>query len=212
MDADAIAPARMQGVLRELRVTTETDVPSRLNFNVYRFSLSDRSFAFYSRAGLGTTAPFLAARDRVEVMAHGSHDTPDAEALVYALRNLEDGRIYFAHAIFRVRFHDRAMTVFTARAMREIARITGALTLATILLLGAIAAFAGSNQQWDLPLIVAAIAAAGLAAIALSYAIIRARWRLGWTTQRQRLTERVYAAFGLGPPVSPRLPPRVYEV
>lgn len=88
----------------------------------------------------------------------------------------------------------------------------GGQALATMSLLGIVAVFAGPEPQWSLLLICAACFAAGLAAIALSAMLVRSMWRRGWVTPRQHLTDRVYAALGVGPAVAARLPPRVYEV
>lgn len=203
---------QLQGRLEELEVKRESSGGNHLHFDVYRFSFGERRLVFYSLCGSGRIAPFLAAGDRVEVVADGPEDAPGEEGLVYALRNMEDGRVYLSHGIFRIRFPARAMTVFTARRLRETGRMLAVLASATMLLLAVIAVFAGPDPDWDLPMLCAIFFAIGFAALALFSAIVPALWRLGWATRRQRLTERVYAAFDLGPPQASRLPPRVYEV
>ncbi|MGO1070378.1 hypothetical protein [Lysobacter sp. CA199] len=212
MDVEPIRLLQLEAVLDDLQVKTEYSAGNPLSFDVYRFSFGERRLAFYSLRGHGRVAPFLAVGDRVEVVAHWPQQAQDEEGLVYGLRNLEDGRVYFAHGIFRIRFAARAMTVFTARRLKEMARMLGVLALATLLLIGAIIVFAGPEPEWDMLLLCAIFFANGFAVIALSSAIARARWRAGYATGRQRLTERVYAACGLQPPLISRLPPRVYEV
>lgn len=211
MDAKPLELMQLQGVLEGLEVMkTETSAGQRLGFNAYRFSFGERSMVLYSLRGIGSTAPFLAAGDRVEVIAHWHGNMPREEGLVYALRNLEDGRIYLAHGIFRIRFSDRALTTFTARWLRDMVQVLGMLALMTTVLLGVISLFVGAD--WSPMLICAGVCAIGIAMVAVSYAIGRALWRLGWTTRRQRLAQRVYAALGLGSPLASRLPARVYEV
>ncbi|MBT2750086.1 MULTISPECIES: hypothetical protein [unclassified Lysobacter] len=121
-----------------------------------------------------------------------------------------DGRVYLAHGIFRIRFSDRAMTTFTARWLRDMVQVLAMLALMTTVLLGVISLFVGAD--WSPLLICAGVSAIGIAMVALSYAIGRALWRLGWATQRQHLAQRVYTAFGQGSPLVSRLPPWVYEV
>lgn len=212
MDADSIRLLQLQGELHDLEVKTESSGGNHLHFDVYRFSFGERRLVFYSLRGNRRVAPFLAAGDRVEVVAHWPGQAPREEGLVYALRNLEDGRVYLSHAIFRIRFPFHAMTAFTARRQREMGRILGGLALATMSLLAVVAVFAGPEPQWGLLLVCAVCFAVGLAVIALSAALVRTLWRRGWVTPRQHLTDRVYAALGVGPAVAARLPPRVYEV
>lgn len=212
MQVETNRPMRLEGRLRELRLTREASSGNHLHFDVYRFSLGERCLAFYCLRGNRCVAPFLAAGDRVEIVADAPLDASGDEGLVYALRNLEDGRLYLSHGIFRIRFQDRAMTVFTPRRLRELRLMLGALALPTMLLIAAITVFAGPDPQWDLLWLCAICFATGFAAIVLSGAIARALWRRGWVTPRQDLTERVYAAFALAPPLAASLPPRVYEV
>lgn len=212
MDAESIRLLQLQGELHDLEVKTESSGGNHLHFDVYRFSFGERRLVFYSLRGNRRVAPFLAPGDRVEVVAHWPGQMRGEEGLVYALRNLEDGRVYLSHAIFRIRFPMHAMTAFTARRQREMGRMLGGLALATMSLLAVVAVFAGSEPKWGLLLACAACFAVGLAVIALSAALVRMLWRRGWVTPRQHLTDRVYAAFGVGPAVASRLPPRVYEV
>ncbi|MGH8083042.1 MAG: hypothetical protein ACREP7_20865 [Lysobacter sp.] len=175
-----------------------------VRFRVYRFDLCGRERAFHVLLGFGDVAPFIAAGDRIEAVAHAHSDTTP----VYGLRNLEDGRVYLAHGVFRGREDAHALTGYTARAywLRF-----GLFAVAAVGGVG-LCELAYLFDPGELPsddrarhLLFGALLAGMAAMAAVPFVWSRWRWRIGRGDARQRLTERVYAAFGLGSPLA-RLP------
>ena len=132
---------------------------------------------------------------------------------MYALRNLEDDRVYIAHGAFRTHASDHALTGYTARSycLRGAGGVAIALTVNVLcyLVFGLDPDEAG--RAVTRACIFAALFAAMTAMIVLPFAWSQWRWRNGRANARERATERVYAALGLGSPLAP-LPMRVHDV
>lgn len=182
----------------------------------YRFALCGRYLSLRALHGPGYPTPFLAMGDRVEVLVP-AQERAEADS-VYALRNLEDGRIYIAHGGFRLQADggpagEHALTGFTARSYR----LRGAGGAAIALIVTTLCYFVfgfdphEAGRSLERAGFFAAVFAAMIAAIALPYAWSRRRWRSGRANARERLTERVYAALDLGSPLAP-LPAHAHDV
>ncbi|MEH6416150.1 hypothetical protein [Pseudomonas sp. CGJS7] len=178
----------------------------------YRFALCGRYLSLRALHGPGYAVPFLAMGDRVEVWLP-AREEPDVN-LVYALRNLEDGRLYIAHGAFRMLASaPQALTGYTGRSYR----LRGAVGAAAALLGTVLCYFvfgadpAETGRAAERGGFFALLFLAMLAAIVLPYLWSRWRWRRGRANPRERLTERLYAALGLGSPLAP-LPAHVHDI
>lgn len=221
---DPAAPARpdhpplrrWQGELSELTMeqiaTGSSD--SRRSFGLYRFRLGGQRFRFYAARDFGDREPFLAEADRVELIAHGEPAQTGAEALVYALHCLEDGRRYVAHTIFLARYSEQAMTRLTWPGMRRMARFLLAAGVGAVALIAAIGLWTtdGDGDFGALLIVAAVFAGAVPGVLLLGFAVSRWRWRRGAGGRRRATAARVYAAMDLGPPWAWRLPADAVEV
>ncbi|UZW60611.1 hypothetical protein [Lysobacter enzymogenes] len=189
---------------------------SMLLMDDYRFALCGRYLSLRALHGPGYPTPFLAMGDRVEVLVP-AQERAEADS-VYALRNLEDGRIYIAHGGFRLLAGgdpagEHALTGFTARSYRLRGVSGAAVALIATTLCYFVFGFDPDEAGRSLERagFFAAVFVAMIAAIALPYAWSRRRWRSGRANARERLTERVYAALDLGSPLAP-LPAHAHDV
>lgn len=182
----------------------------------YRFALCGRYLSLRALHGPGYPTPFLAMGDRVEVLVP-AQERAEADS-VYALRNLEDGRVYIAHGAFRLQAGgdpagEHALTGFTARSYRLRGASGASVALVATTLCYFVFGFDPDEAGRSLERagFFAAVFLAMIAAIVLPYAWSRRRWRSGRANARERLTERVYAALGLGSPLAP-LPAYAHDV
>jgi hypothetical protein len=207
-DAEEPPMQRVQGALKDLTHESVRSANSGPSYGLYRFVLGRQPYLMRVGENLGDVKPFLAEGDRVEMAVHAA-DRPGAgpHRLVYAMRNLEDGRVYVCHHGFRG--GDRRISPvgvgLTQRA--PMLRMVGGLLLFTWLVLAGLGYFSGlPGDREDLPALLT-YAFIGLTAIwfcvALPFVYLDMRWKQGRPTRRQRILERVYLTLGLGTPFAP---------
>jgi len=205
---------RVSGVLDNLRMEREHFGPALgskggRDFNVYRFELNGQTHVFYSCQEWLGNHPFLAEGDRVTLAVQRFEDDASRrEALVYAVNNREDRKAYVGHIIFRQgfrQFKGYAMTGMSPRALSAIR---------WIMLLG-VPAFFGLMRLSDffqsepiigsdmVPLLISTLVL-WCVAIELPVRLWWLRWKLGYPTRRERLTDRVYQLLALGSPLKRR--------
>jgi hypothetical protein len=180
-------------------------------WSVYRFNVGATAYVMTVGDDVGHVMPFVAEGDRVELAVHAA-DSPrqDRHRIVYAMRNLEDGRVYVCHRTFRGARADMApIGVGLTQQAPLLRAIAGFLVVVWLILLG-VFGFAGSSDGLaDLP----AVATWGLlvgvvvwGGIALPFVMRERRWRQGRPTRRQHTLERIYRVLGLGTPLAPAVP------
>ena len=172
----------------------------------YRFSIPGRTFLMTVDESLGSWQPFLAQDDRVE-MAVEARPEPGEPHVVYALRNLEDGRVYMCHLRFRAHLSPDTPVGVGMNQRAPMLKMLGALMLTAWLLFMGMSWYSEADaRRGDLPEL--AIFTLGILllvwlAFALPLLWLDTRWRLGKPSRRQRITERIYALLDLGTPFAP---------
>ncbi|QEI06418.1 hypothetical protein FXN63_11690 [Pigmentiphaga aceris] len=199
---------RVQGTLTSLTHETRRSVNSGPSFGVFRFLVGRQAYIMTVGENLGDVKPFLAEGDRVD-MAVLAQDVPGGgpHRLVYAMRNLEDGRVYVCHHGFRGgNGHIAPVGVGLAQRV-PLLKTVGGLLLFTWLLLISISYFDRSPGDYDDLAALGTYSLLGFVAIwfcfALPFVYLDWRWRKGRPTKRQRIVERVYLTLGLGTPFAP---------
>lgn len=172
----------------------------------YRFSIEGRSFVMTVDESLGSQRPFLAQDDQVEIVVDAD-PAPGEPHVVYALRNLEDGRNYMCHLRFRARLGKDTPVGVGMGQRAPMLKMIGALLLAAWLFFVGLAWFPDSDASLgDFPELATFILGMFLLVwlgFALPLLWLDTRWRMGRPTARQRITERVYGLLGLGSPFAP---------
>ncbi|GLK97059.1 hypothetical protein GCM10008164_48030 [Achromobacter xylosoxidans] len=177
------------------------------NYGIYRYTVNGENFVLLAQESFGDALPFLAEDDRVD-MAVRAAPAHDGQRVVYALRNLEDGRCYMCH-----RFHggeqgkDTPIRVGMSQRARLL-KLMGGLMLTAWLLVVGLQYFAGADDRssQDFPELATFLLVAFLVvwmAFALPLLWLDTRWRMGKPTRRQRFTQRIYALLQLGTPFAP---------
>ena len=199
---------RIHGALKDLTHESVRSANSGPSYGLYRFVVGRQPYLMRVGENLGDIKPFLAEGDMVDMAVHAA-DRPGAgpHRLVYAMRNLEDGRVYVCHHGFRG--GDRRISPvgvgLTQRA--PMLRLVAGLFLFTWLLLAGLGWFSGSpGDRDDLPALLT-YAFFGFVmlwfCVALPFVYLDMRWKQGRPTRRQRILERVYLTLGLGTPFAP---------
>jgi len=199
---------RIRGALKDLTHESVRSANSGPSYGLYRFVVGRQPYLMRVGENLGDIKPFLAEGDLVDMAVHAA-DRPGAgpHRLVYAMRNLEDGRVYVCHHGFRG--GDRRISPvgvgLTQRA--PMLRLVAGLFLFTWLLLAGLGWFSGlPGDRNDLPALLT-YAFIGFAVlwfcVALPFVYLDMRWKQGRPTRRQRILERVYQTLGLGTPFAP---------
>lgn len=202
---------RITGMLASLTHELRQPSNSQTTYGIYRFAIGKQAYVMTVSEDLGKVLPFLAEGDQVELAAYGGENPAGAEhRLVYAMRNLEDGRVYVCHRIFRGGDPKIAPVGVGMTQRAPLLRLVAGFTLVTWLMLLGIFHFSGSAREHDdLPML-ALYAGVGLLAFwfccALPFVYLDRRWRSGNPTRRQRTLERIYLALGLGSPFAPTAP------
>lgn len=176
------------------------------SYGHYRFSVNGQAYVMTVDESLGSWQPFLAEDDRVE-MAVQAGPSQDEHHVVYALRNLEDGRNYMCHLRFRAG-PDKDSPIGVGMGQRApMLKAIGGLMLAAWLFIVGMSYFSGSDASpGELPemaIFIATLSFVVWLGFALPLLWLDTRWRMGRPTRRQRITERIYALLDLGTPFSP---------
>ncbi|QJI29037.1 hypothetical protein HKK55_10055 [Pseudomonas sp. ADAK18] len=175
--------------------------------NAYSFDVDGQSMWFLTREpSWHPSSPFLAEGDRIELAVLNTPLTSTGERWVYALRNLEDDTVYVTHFAWQRTSEPYAATrIPPASEHRYILALTA--LLITLLVMGAcIGALTGTDSAPWFVLSGLCIGAWLLGAVPLY--IMRRRWKAGFPTRRQRVTEAVYRCLDLGSPLAPNRPVR----
>lgn len=196
--------------------STQVVMPSsRTQFRCYQFTLAQRACILYVACNWADSRLFLAENDRVDIVVLDPAEWPESPAaLVYGLHNLEDGTVYISHRIMRSGGKAlRGPFPITGMTRRGFARARRAVILVFCL----VALIFGCAWLW--PGQAADAKAVSLELLQISIVILPSiwivffeipmalwtfKWRRGYPSRRQRLTERVYALLGI---TSPRRPP-----
>lgn len=208
MAAEQPGIQRVDGTLRALTHEARFGANSRPSFGIYRFQIGSQPYVLYAGENFGNALPFLAEGDRVQLAAHDGAGAPEtAHRLVYALRNLEDDRVYVSHRVFRSRHTDIGPVGVGPGQRSPMLKLIGLLLLVTGLILVGAAYLAGdAPARAELPEL-ATVIGAGMLIVWLVFALpllfLEARWRLGKPTRRQRILDRIYATLDLGTPLAP---------
>ena len=177
------------------------------NYGIYRYAVNGENFVMIAQEAFGDALPFLAENDRVE-MAVRAAPAHDGQRVVYALRNLEDGRCYMCHRYYGgEQGRDTPIRVGMSQRARML-KLMGALLLTAWLFVVGLQYFAGSDdgsfQDFpELAVFLLALFFVVWLGFALPLLWLDTRWRMGRPTRRQRFTQRVYAMLDLGTPLAP---------
>ncbi|WP_454688361.1 hypothetical protein [Achromobacter aloeverae] len=193
---------------------------NRIDLKCFEFSLEGEKHTLFASRTWGGGNVFLAEGDRVEVVvAAYEQRQPGSPRLVWAMRNLEDGRVYASHRVMaplanpctRPLVGPFRMTQFTRRARQRFRVFFMATWLLAWILMNGISTGIGGKID-ELALIVSTFAPPLIWGIGIELPILLSdiKWRAGRPSKRQRLTERVYALLGIGSALAP--PPTVIEV
>lgn len=206
------AIARVRGALTAVTHESIRSMNGGPSYGVYRFVVGKQPYVMRVGEDIGNVTPFLAEGDQVELAVHPV-DLPggDPHRIVYALRNVEDGRVYVCHRTFRGgRAAVAPIGVGLSQRVPLLRTVAGYLFVCWVMILGVFAFTDLDSSGFDaLPLIAAWAFAACLGVwlgVALPFVYLHARWRNGRPTTRQRTLERVYLALGLGTPFEPTAP------
>jgi hypothetical protein len=202
---------RVAGSLKSLTYEMRHPSNSQTTYGIYRFLVGNQSYVMTAAEDLGKPLPFLAEGDQVELAAYaGDAPAGGPHKLVYALRNLEDGRVYVCHRIFRG--GDASISpvgVGMTQRAPLLKLVGGFLLVFWLMLVGIFYVGESPSQHEDLPQL-AAYAFVGLLLVwgccAMPFVYLNRRWRGGRPTRRQRILERIYASLTLGTPFAPTGP------
>lgn len=208
MSADLPSIQHISGTLHALTHEAHVGANKRPSYGIYRFLIGHQPYVMYAGENFGNALPFLAEGDQVDIAAH---DAPlasdDPHRLVYAMRNLEDDRVYVSHRVFRFMHTDIGPVGVGPGQRTPMLKLIGWLLLITWLIFVGIVYTTGTPQTLaELPEL-ATVIGGGMLIVWLVFALpllfLDTRWRLGKPTRRQRILDRVYATLNLGTPFAP---------
>ncbi|MEN5162032.1 hypothetical protein [Achromobacter spanius] len=192
---------QLDGITHETRHVHKGPV-----YGHYRFSIQGRPFLMTVDESMGSWRPFLAQDDAVE-MAVNAKPVPGEPQAVYALRNLEDGRAYMCHLRFRAIPGGDTPVGFGMTQRAPLLKAIGGVLIAAWLFLIGLTWFMDApvlpSDFPELALLILGMFLLVWLCFALPLLWLDMRWRIGWPTRRQRITERIYALLGLGTPFAP---------
>ncbi|KIH84126.1 hypothetical protein [Pseudomonas batumici] len=177
--------------------------------NAYSFDVDGQSMWFLTNErSWNPTSPFLAEGDRVELAVLDTPLTPTGERWVYALRNLEDDGVYIAHFAWQGTSEPYAATRIPPGSEHRYVLALTALLMAILGMgacMGAVTGTATNSESW---LFLGGLCVGAWLLFAVPLYITRWRWKAGFPTRRQRVTEAVYRCLDLGSPLAPNRPVR----
>lgn len=186
--------------------------PKRPPYGVYRFVIGYQPYVMIVSEDFGDAMPFLAEGDQVEIAAFAgeiSRDAPHEDRDVYAMRNLEDDRVYVCHRVLGRGWLPKTgpLGLGTGQQASILVKVGGVLLLVWLLVAGLRHFAATPSPHKELPSFATIVGFTLLACwccLALPLLLLNLRSRLGWPTRRQRMRERVYLALDLGTPRAPK--------
>lgn len=195
--------AYVRGVLHELS-HEHRSVHKGPSYAIYRFTVNDEAYAMYAGENYGDPLPFLSDGDGVELAVYAGPAKRDRRD-VYAMRNLEDGRVYMCHQHFRSTMSSMAPVGVGMNQRAGMLKMLGGLMFATWLVIAGCVYFTdGDADGGQEMLTIATVVCVGAWLLfALPLLFLDTRWRMGKPTRRQRITERIYRVLGLGTPFAP---------
>lgn len=188
----------------------------RISYRLYQFSIGTERCVLFSSRNDGGGDVFLAEGDRVAVVLLGDDaDGKSNPALVWAMRNMEDGLSYACHRIMapqskklrRALIGSYRMAIVTPRYFKGKRKLLLGFWLLALSISVGITISLGSEDGSLTVSLLAFMAAMPTLACGLLYAgfaLVLYKWRAGYPTARQRLAERVYALLGVPPIFDPR--------
>ena len=191
-------------------------VSDRIRYRLYQFSIGAERCVLFSSRNDGGGDVFLAEGDRVAAVLldddAGGGATP---ALVWAMRNMEDGLSYACHRIMapqskklrQALIGSCCMTIVTPRYFKGKRKLLlGFWLLALSISLGVTVSLGSEDGSLTASLLafMAAMPTLACGLIYAGFALVLYKWRAGYPTAGQRLAERVYALPGVPPVFAPR--------
>jgi hypothetical protein len=193
-------------------------VSGGLNYKAFTFMLEKTPCVVFASRNFGGGTFFLAEGDQVEVVLStaANDECSKAPALVWAMRNLVDGKVYACHrimspvanAIATPLIGKNRMTQVTPRYLKGMRSYALVVWVCAILLVAGIMCWGSGPGDDTHGTVLATVLGSGPPAIwiicfELPIRAWRWKWRMGYPSKRQRLAMRVYELLGAGSPLKP---------